>query len=306
MRVLITGATGTIGRHVVAALLSRRDEVVALTRNPSRASEMLGDEVELHKWSSPIEEPPPKQALESVEAVIHLLGEPIAQRWTDEAKRRIRDSRVLSTRQLVEALTSLDGEGRAHTLVSQSATGIYGPSGDEPLDEQAPAGNDFLAEVVTAWEHEALQASGRLRVVLPRTGVVLSKHGGALSAMLPFFRLGLGGPVAGGHQYIPWVHLRDVVSGMLWCLDHADLEGPVNLTAPSPVSNGEFSRALGRVLGRPAILPVPGVALKALYGEMAEVITTGQRAVPVKLEQLGYEFGYPQLEPALRDVLDQT
>jgi uncharacterized protein (TIGR01777 family) len=306
MRVLITGATGTIGRAITAALIARGDEVVALSRNPQRAADTLGPEVELHEWAAPTEVPPPKPALSGAEAVIHLLGEPIAQRWSDEAKRRIRDSRVLGTRMLVEGLASVDGESRGRTLIAQSATGIYGPSDDRPLDEDAPAGEDFLAEVVTAWEHEALVASRQLRVVLPRTGVVLTKQGGALAKMLPFFRLGVGGPVAGGRQYIPWIHLEDVVGVVLWCLAHEHAEGPLNLTAPSPVTNAEFSKALGKVLGRPAILPVPGLALRALYGEMAEVITTGQRAVPAKLEQSGYEFGFPRLEPALRDVLKRT
>ena len=185
-----------------------------------------------------------------------------------------------------------DGE-RPGTLISQSATGFYGPSDDRRLDETAPSGSDFLAGVVAAWEHEALLAEAKMRVVRTRTGVVLTREGGALAQMLPFFRLGLGGPVAGGRQYVPWVHLDDVVSSMLWCLDATGASGAVNVTAPEPVTNADFSHALGRALGRPAVLPVPGFALRLLYGEMAEIVTTGQRVVPAALGSLGLRLPAP-------------
>ncbi|HEY5189367.1 MAG TPA: DUF1731 domain-containing protein, partial [Solirubrobacteraceae bacterium] len=160
-----------------------------------------------------------------------------------------------------------------------------------------------LAEVVVAWESEARAASSLLRVACTRTGVVLSPSGGALAKMMPFFKLGIGGPVAGGHQYVPWIHVDDVVGALIRCVDDRAVEGPVNVTAPNPVTNAELSHALGRALGRPAILPVPGLAVKLLYGEMAGIVTTGQRAVPARLRSLGYEFRHPELEPALRDVL---
>jgi uncharacterized protein len=304
-RVVVTGATGMIGRALVGALVARGDEVVALSRDPQRARQALGDGVEPQAWPNPMAEPPPEAALAGADAVIHLIGEPIAQRWTDESKEAIRESRVRSTRALVEGLLALAPERRPRTLVSQSAVGFYGPRDDEPVDEQAPAGNDFVAEVVVAWEREALAAASSLRVVLTRTGVVLAPEGGALDKMLPFFRLGIGGPVAGGRQYVPWVHLDDVVGAMLFCAGRPEAEGPVNLTAPTPVTNAELSRALGRVLKRPAFLPVPALALKALYGEMAQIVVTGQRAVPARLEQLGYGFRHPDLEPALRDVLNR-
>jgi uncharacterized protein (TIGR01777 family) len=188
-------------------------------------------------------------------------------------------------------------------LVSQSASGFYGPRGDEELTEDAPAGDDFLAGVVVGWEGEATRAAAELRVALTRTGVVLSPEGGALAKMLPFFRLGVGGPVAGGRQYVPWIHLDDVVGALMFCLDNAGAAGPVNLAAPNPVTNAELSRTLGRVLNRPAVLPVPAFALKLLYGEMAQIVVTGQRVVPARLNQLGYEFRHPDLEAALRDVL---
>ena len=302
-RVLVTGATGTIGRIVCHALQARGDQVVALSRNRVRAQKTLGAQVDVQLWAEPTAEPPPAAALAGTDAVVHLLGEPIAQRWTEGAKTRIRDSRVDSTRMLVAGLRQLaDGE-RPTVLVSQSAMGFYGPRDDQELGEDAPPGHDFLAGVVVDWEAEAARASDLLRVVVTRTGIVLSPAGGALEKMLPPFRLGVGGPVAGGRQYVPWIHLDDVASAIIFCLDNGEAQGAVNLTAPVPVTNAELSRTLGRVLHRPAILPVPALALRLLYGEMAEIVTTGQRAVPAVLRRLGFEFRHADLEAALRDVL---
>ncbi len=301
-RIVITGATGSIGRALSASLRQRDDEVIALSRDPARGRQVLGGGVEVMAWRDPVDAAPPVEALRGADAVVHLLGEPVAQRWNREAKARIRDSRVLSTRQLVAALRSLGDEERPSVLISQSATGFYGPSDDRELDESAPAGRDFLAGVVAAWEREAEAAEPYLGVVRTRTGVVLSARDGALAQMLPFFRLGIGGPVAGGGQYVPWVHVADVVAGLIFCID-GGAAGPVNLTAPNPVTNAEFSRALGRALGRPAILPVPALALRALYGEMAQIVTTGQRVIPRRLEEAGFAFAQPDVEPALRNVL---
>jgi uncharacterized protein len=196
------------------------------------------------------------------------------------------------------------GEGdRPGTLVSQSATGYYGAHGDERLDESAAAGRDFLAQVASGWEAEARAAEELgVRVALTRTGVILAEGGGALEKMLPPFRLGVGGPVAGGRQYVPWVHLDDVVGALLFCLDEPGALGPLNVTAPEPVTNKELSRALGKVLHRPALAPVPALAVNLLYGEMAKVVTEGQRAVPARLAELGYEFRWPDLEDALRNA----
>lgn len=303
MRVLITGATGTIGQAVTDALRARGDHVAALSRDPERARRVLGEGVEVHPWIDPTGGPPAAEAFAGVDAVLNLLGEPISQRWSDGARARIRESRVMGTRWLVSALASLPAGGRPAALISQSATGYYGPRGSDPVDEQAPPGNDWLADVVVAWEGEASAADRLTRVVRTRTGVVLSPDGGALAKMLPFFKLGVGGPVAGGDQYVPWIHLGDVVGALLHCLDHDRIDGPVNLTAPHPVTNSELSRALGRALSRPAVLPVPGFALRLLYGEMAEIVLTGQRAVPARLQETGYGFAQPRIEPALRDVL---
>jgi uncharacterized protein len=306
MRIAITGATGLIGSAVVHAAVARGDHVVALSRSSERARSLLGEQVEIHEWPDPLGQAPPAAALENADAVVHLLGEPVAQRWNAEAKQKIRDSRSLSTRLLVSALDELPQERRPRALVSQSATGYYGPRGEEAIDENASPGTDFLAEVTVAWEAEARKAEGAgLRVVLSRTGVVLAKSGGALATMLPPFRLGIGGPVAGGRQYVPWIHLDDVVGGLLHCIDDRNATGPVNLTAPNPATNAELSHALGHVLHRPAFLPVPALALRILYGDMAAIVTTGARVVPARLQELGYEFAHPELKPALHDVLDR-
>lgn len=302
-RVVVTGATGTIGSAVCRALVARGDHVVALSRNPARAPHSLPAGVDVQPWPDPTAEPPPASALAGAHGVIHLLGEPVAQRWTEAARRRIRESRALATRMLVGGLRDLAPEARPPVLVSQSATGFYGPTGDQELDEDAPAGDDFLARVVVDWEGEASRACELARVAITRTGLVLSNWGGALQKMLFPFKLGVGGPVAGGRQYVPWIHIDDAVAGLLFCLDQDQVEGPTNLTAPHPVTNAEFSRALGRALHRPAVLPVPGLALRLLYGEMAQIVTTGQRALPARLRRSGFEFRQPDLETALQDVL---
>lgn len=302
-RIVVTGATGMIGRAVCRRLEARGDQVVALSRDRGRALKVLGDQVEVRAWSDPMGEMPPVEALTGTDAIVHLVGEPVAQNWSQEVKARIRDSRVYATRMLVAALGEVPASRRPAVLISQSGTGFYGPSGDRRLDESAPAGNDFLAEVVRAWEAEAASAKPLARVVMTRTGVVLSSSGGALEKMLPFFRMGVGGPVAGGRQYVPWIHLDDVVSGLLFCVECSELAGPINLTAPDPVTNAELSRALGRVLHRPAVLPVPALALRVLYGEMSQIVTTGQRVVPTRLSEAGFKFRHSDLEAALRDVL---
>lgn len=290
-----------IGRSVVRELKARGDEVTALSRDAERAGAALGTPGAA--WTDPKGERPPLDALRGRDAVVHLLGETVAQRWSDDAKREIRDSRVLATRNLVDALGELPEDERPRVLVSQSASGWYGHRGDERLDESAPSGDDFLAGVVRDWEAEARGAEEHgVRVVLTRTGVVLSESGGALDKMLPFFKAGIGGPVAGGRQYVPWVHLDDVTGAAVFALDTEAASGPLNVTAPEPVTNRELSKTLGRVLRRPAFAPVPALAVRALYGEMAEIVTTGQRAVPARLTELGYRFRQPELETALRDA----
>ena len=301
-----------VGRALVTALVARGDDVTALSRNAERAARELAagtqntgerGRVDAAGWPDPKAAPPPLDALRARDAVVHLLGEQIAQRWSDDAKREIRDSRILSTRNLVTALGELPDAERPRVLVSQSGAGWYGHRADERLDESEPAGDDFLAQLTVDWEREAGRAAELgLRVVVNRTGVVLSESGGALEKMLPFFKAGIGGPVAGGRQYVPWVHLDDVVGAILFELDNEAVSGPENVTAPEPVTNRELSKTLGRVLRRPALAPVPAVAVRALYGEMADIVTTGQRAIPGRLTALGYRFRQPELEPALRDA----
>src|SRR5215210_6435244 len=294
-----------MGRALVGALSDRGDEVTALSRDAEGARQALG--AEAATWADPKAGPPPADALRGRHGVVHLLGEQLAQRWSDDAKTEIRDSRILSTRNLVSALGELPEAERPSVLVSQSGAGWYGHRGDERLDESASGGDDFLARLTADWEAEASRAAELgVRVVVNRTGVVLSPSGGALAKMLPFFKAGVGGPVAGGSQYVPWVHLDDVVGAILFELDTDAATGPLNLTAPEPVTNRELSKALGRVLRRPAFAPVPALAVRALYGEMAEIVTTGQRAVPARLTQLGYRFRRPDLEAALRDATGST
>lgn len=304
MRVVVTGASGLVGSALVAKLVERGYEVTALTRDTDRARAKLGAGVQALRWDL-MSEPAPARALAGRDAVVHLAGEPVAQRWSEQAKRAIRDSRVLGTRNLGDGLRAVEAGARPKVLVSSSAIGYYGPHGVEPIDEEAPAGSDFLAQVCVAWETEAGDAAKRLgmRAVQIRTGVVLDRSGGALAKMLPPFRLGIGGPVAGGHQYIAWIHRDDVIGMMLAALNDERWAGPVNATAPEPVTNRELSHMLGRALHRPALLPVPGLALRMLYGDMAEIVTTGVRAVPAKALVLGYEFAHSHLAEALRAAL---
>jgi len=301
MRVAVTGATGLIGTRIVRALQARGDEVTVLSRDALRAREALGD-VDAHAWT-PLDGPAPAAALNGRDGVIHLAGEPVAQRWSDAARRRIRDTREIGTRNLVAGLRA--AQPRPRTLVSASGVDYYGP-GDEPVTEDSPPADDFLARLCVAWEREA-QAATELgvRVVNVRTAVVLDAGGGALGKMLPFFRLGIGGPVAGGRQYLPWIHADDIVGLYLAALDDESWSGPVNAAAPDPPTNREFSRALGRALHRPAFAPIPGLAVRLLYGDMAEIVTTGKRVIPARAQEHGYRFRHTDLDEALRDALSR-
>jgi hypothetical protein len=299
MNVTVTGATGLIGTRLVAALRARGDAVTVLSRNPDRARQALG--VDAVRWD-PTAGPAPVEALAGRDAVIHLAGEPVAQRWNARSKQAIRASREVGTRNLVAGLEA--AEPRPGVLVSSSAVGYYGPRGDEPLPETTPPGSDFLAGVCTAWEAEADRAAHLgLRVAKIRTGVVLDAEGGALKTMLPPFKAGVGGPVAGGNQYLPWIHVDDIVGLYLAAVDDPDWSGPFNGAAPEPVTNRDFSKALGRALHRPAVAPVPALAIKVLYGEMAQIVTEGQRAIPERALAHGYTFRRPDLDAALADAL---
>jgi uncharacterized protein (TIGR01777 family) len=285
MRVAVTGATGTIGREVVRLLKARGDEVVAVSRNPGSA------DMQAVGWDD--------LDLSGFDGVIHLAGAPIDQRWTDQGKARIRDSRVEGTRKVVDALRT--AEPRPGVLVSQSAEGYYPRSG-APVAEDSPPGSGFLSETVQAWEAEARKAEELgVRVVTTRTGVVIARSGGALPKMLTPFKLGVGGPVAGGSQPFPWVHVADAAGALVFMLDTEAARGPVNVVAPDKQTNKSFTKALGRAIHRPTVFPVPGFAISLLYGEMGSTVTDGSNPDPGKLQQLGYRFSHPDLEPALRD-----
>jgi hypothetical protein len=304
-RVTVTGATGLIGPRVIGALQAGGAEVSVLSRDGGRAAKRLGESglqpIQGFTWDL-LGEPAPAEALEGRDAIVHLAGENIAQRWNDNSKRAIRESRVTGTRNLLAGLERTSR--RPATLVSSSAVGYYGAHGEEPLDEEAPAGRDFLARICVEWESEASKAAALgMRVAIVRTGVVLDKHGGALEKMLPPFRLGVGGPVAGGRQFISWIHRDDLAELITTAARDERWSGPINATAPKPVSNGAFSRALGAALKRPALLPVPGLALRALYGEMAEIVTKGARVVPAKALVLGFQFAHADLGEALSSAI---
>jgi uncharacterized protein (TIGR01777 family) len=287
MRVAVTGATGTIGREVVRQLRERDDEVVAVSRNPASAG------IDAVGWDG--------LDLSGFDGVINLAGSPIDQRWTDEGKRKIRESRLDSTRRVVDALRTADP--RPRVLVSQSAEGYY-PRGNNPLAEDNPPGTGFLSETVQAWEAEARKAEELgVRVVTARTGVVLSGEGGALPKMLTPFKLGVGGPVAGGEQPFPWIHVRDAAGALIFLLDTESATGAVNVVAPDKQTNKTFTKALGKAIKRPTVFPVPSFAIKMLYGEMGSTVTEGSNPDPAKLEQLGYRYDNPGLEEALRAEL---
>jgi uncharacterized protein (TIGR01777 family) len=297
MRALITGATGFIGQRLLESI----DEPVVLSRHADAARRKLG-KAEVHEWDL-MAGPPPAEAFQGVEAVFHLAGEPVAEgRWNVDKKRRIRDSRKIGTMNLVKRLEQLSE--RPPVLVSASAVGFYGSRGEEVLDESAPPSHDFLAEVCIAWEQAAQQAAGfGMRVVNPRIGIVLGSGGGALDKMLLPFKLGLGGRLASGKQWMPWIHLDDLVGLFLHAASHQEVSGPMNAVAPKPVTNREFTRRLASALHRPAIFPAPAAALKLAVGEFAEVLLASQRVVPRVAEQTGYVFQYPELAGALQAIL---
>lgn len=298
MRVTVSGATGRIGRHLVAVLKDRGDEVTALSRDPERAGEQLG--VEAFAWNLK-EEAAPSAALAGRDAIVHLAGEDVGQRWTKEVKAEILDTRERGTRNLVHSI--FDTEPRPKALICASASGYYGAHGDEIVDESGAPGSDWLAEVVARWERQAETAKIGVRTVVVRAGVVLNAEGGALSKMLPYFKAGVGGPVGSGKQYMPWIHIDDLIGIYLAAIDNPAFQGPINAAAPEPVTNKEFAKALGRAINRPALAPVPGFTLKLLYGEMSQIVLTGVRMVPGRAAELGYEFKHPDLDEALRSTL---
>ena len=301
MRVLVTGATGLIGSDVCDRLLVRGDEVVGLTRDPARAR-AASPTITWHPWE-PATERPPAAALEGVDAVINLIGENINQRLTPEAKQRIADSRVRATKNLVDGIHAASPTPRV--LVSQSAVGYYGEHGEAIVDESTPHATDWTGQMVADWESAALEArSASLRVAIFRSAPVLDPAGGLLKQLMLPFKLGVGGPLAGGRQYMPLIHRDDEAGLLLWALADERVEGALNASLPNPATNREFSKALGSALRRPAIAPVPRAALVAMRGEeLTDQILASIRVVPRRPLDLGYEFRFADVEGALRDLL---
>jgi uncharacterized protein len=301
MKVLVTGATGRIGKALCAQLLGRGDEVVGLTRDPDKAA-AAHPQVSWRAWEPTLERPA-EAAFEGVEGVINLVGEKINQRWSDEAKRKIMDSRKVATHNLVGTIEALATKPKV--LVSQSAVGYYGDRGDEALDESSTPGDSFDARVCVEWEKAAHEVDPTgVRLVIVRTGQVMETEGGILGELLLPFKLGLGGPLAGGRQWVPWIHLSDEVGILVWALDTESVSGVVNGSAPNPVTNKEWSKALGKALHRPAVLPIPGFAVEVKFGkEFGKVAQGGQKVLPRRTEELGYAFKFPAIDGALRDLV---
>jgi uncharacterized protein len=301
MRVLVTGASGLIGSALCDALLVRGDDVVGLTRDPERARR-TNPKVAWHAWEPTLERPP-AAAFEGVEGVVNLVGERIDQRWTEDAKRRIMETRRTGTHNLVQAIAGLDR--RPAVLVNQSAVGFYGDRGEAILDEESGPGDSFDSVVVQEWEKAAREAErSGVRLAILRTGQVLDPGGGMLGELLTPFKLGVGGPLAGGRQYLSWIHVDDEIGLLLWALENEAVTGVVNAVSPNPATNRDFSKALGRALGRPAVVPVPGLVLDLKFGaEFGKVLRGGQRVVPRRALDLGYRFRHPELDEALEDLL---
>ncbi|MDQ6787172.1 MAG: TIGR01777 family oxidoreductase [Acidobacteriota bacterium] len=298
MKILISGASGLVGTHLVPTLKEKGHDIFRLVRKTPQSA----DEIE---WDARIGFSEIEQAkLENFDAVVHLAGDNVAsESWTKEKKESIKNSRVVGTRILVDALKKCKSAPKH--FISASAVGFYGDREDEVLTEESAKGTGFLAKVCDEWETEAKKAESFARVVCMRIGVVLAKDGGALEKMLTPFKFGVGGTVGSGKQYMSWIALDDIVSTINFFLDHENLNGSFNLTAPTPVTNAEFTKALGHALGRPTILPIPEFAIKLMFGEMGEtLLLEGCRVVPKRLEDAGYQFKYTNVEDAMKHVLE--
>jgi uncharacterized protein len=323
MRIFITGGTGLIGRRIIADRIARGDEVILISRDRDHAAEVLAEDgfndVKILE-ADPTRAGDWQNAIAGCDAVINLAGAGVAdRRWTKGYKQVLVSSRVETTRRLAEAIQQADPAQRPTVFISGSAMGFYGDAGDRELDENAPPGDDFLAKLTVEWEQaatlvplsselgvagsQARRAGIPPRVVLLRTGIVLDERGGPLPKMLLPFRLLAGGPIGSGRQWMSWIHWRDEVGLINLAIETADLRGPLNAVSPNPVRNRDFARTLGRVLHRPAIFPAPKFMLRIALGEVAGPLTSSQRVVPAKARQFGYQFKFPELEPALRSLL---
>jgi uncharacterized protein (TIGR01777 family) len=301
MKVVITGATGFVGQVIVKQLLAAGDEVVVLTRNVARAAISLGSSCRYYQWDD-AESLPPLEALEGADGIINLMGETIAKRWDEQHKKRVYNSRINGTRKLVEAIEKLNKKPKV--FVSTSAIGIYGNRGSEEINESSNLADDFLAKVCKDWENEANKARNHgLRVAIIRVGIVIGQGGGALAQMLPVFKLGGGGPLGSGKQYMSWIHIDDLASMFVEALKNNEIKGVLNGTSPYPVTNAEFTKVLGKVLRRPAFLPAPAFAIKLAFGEMSQILLEGQKVLPVKFKEAKFRFRIPTLEMALKETI---
>jgi uncharacterized protein (TIGR01777 family) len=302
MRVIITGGTGLIGRPLSAALVADAHDVTVLTRDPEKVKDMPAgvklvawDGQSAHGWG---------ELADGAGAIVNLAGENLSGgRWTKEMKQKIRQSRTRAGKAVMEAIAA--AAVKPEVLVQSSAVGYYGTAtGDKPVTEAEPAGNDFLAKVCFDWEHSTAGASHLgIRRPLLRTGVVLANEGGAFPKLLLPFKFFAGGPMGSGKQWLPWIHIEDEVRAIQFALSNEEADGPLNLSAPNPVTNSEIAKKLGEIMGRPSFVPAPGFALQTVLGEMAVLVLEGQRAVPAKLQALGFQFKYATIEPALRQLL---
>lgn len=300
MKVVVTGATGFVGKVIVRRLLEAGDEVIVLTRNVAKAAITLGSSCKYFQWEN-TNELAPKEAFEGADGVINLMGESISERWTEERKKAMHDSRIIGTRNLVAAISAVTAKPKV--LVSTSAIGIYGDRGSEEINESSKLADDFLATLCREWEAEANKATeSGLRVVDIRVGIVLGKGGGALAKMLPIFKLGGGGPLGTGQQYMSWIHIEDLASMYIEALQNDSIKGAVNGTAPYPARNFDFTKALGKTLHRPTFLPAPAFALKFVFGDMSQILLGGQKVLPTKFSEAKFKYRYPTLEIALKDT----
>ena len=295
MKIFLTGGTGFVGKSLAPALIRGGHEVTILTRSgkggPPGVSLVEGDPTQKGGWQAAIKEH---------DAVINLAGASIFTRWTDEAKKIIRESRLLTTRNLVGALEG----ARVRHFFSTSAVGYYGFHKDEALTEESLPGDDFLARLGRDWEKEAREAEKKgCRVVITRFGIVLGEKGGALGQMIPLFRKYLGGQLGSGNQWFSWIHIEDLTAAFLFLLGHPEFSGPVNFTAPNPVRNRELAKTIGKAMGRPSFLPVPGFMLKLTLGEFGSILLEGQRVIPQKLLRSGFQFRYPEIEQAIEQII---
>ena len=307
-RIVVTGGTGFIGRSLVTELAQRGDEVTVLSRNPDKAAGRLPPSVRVLAYD-PYAEGSWFDQLADIDALVHLVGEPLgALRWTEKRKRAFEESRVDTTELLVRALATTEPSRRPKVFVSASAVGFYGANPrNVELDESSPPASDFLAQLCVRWEAAAAKARELgIRVVNPRIGVVLEQGGGALEPMVRAFRMGVGGPVGSGEQVVSWIHLADAVALLLLCIDDDRIDGPINLTAPHPVTMNEFARELGKALHRPSWLRVPSLAVRAVFGEGANVMLEGQKVLPRRAEKLGFAFRFPRIEEALADIFGRA